>query len=91
MGEIWASEMRYKNKLSQRGKGNRRNRRMVQLARSDFERVSYFEASHGLNFDNRKTSEGKAGGKFNPAAPIHHVGAGERQQVSRNLRRKNWR
>ena len=46
---IWQDEMRYKNKLSRKGKGNRRNRRFVQLSRGDFQRVSCFEARHGMS------------------------------------------
>lgn len=53
---IWKDEMRYKAGLCQRGKGNRRNRRFVSLAAGDFEKVSYFDASHGIPGADRHTS-----------------------------------
>ena len=52
---IWNAEMRYKNKLAQRGKGNRRNRRFVSLSRGDFEKVSYFDTFHGISDGDRRT------------------------------------
>ena len=55
---IWKSEMRSKNKLAQRGKGNRRNRRFVSLQRGDFEKVSYFECAYNLGGEDRKTTNG---------------------------------
>ena len=57
---IWKAEMRSKNRLAQRGKGNRRKNRYVSLQRGDFEKVSYFEAFHCLGGVDRRTSVGKA-------------------------------
>lgn len=56
MGGIWNDEMRYKNKLSRRGKGNRRNRRFVSLQRGDFEKCNYFDCAHNIGMGDRRTN-----------------------------------